>query len=431
MKLRTVYWKFDGDFRPEERFAEISSAYFKTASTAYWKLLMSKQEVEVKKGRPVIIKVRKIELPSKTAVSPLSIQRHALGTVVDVYGERFFRVEEQKNISSVVFLPVEDGTVEIDDLLGVVKVYPMNVVPAENVGVITAPEVAVPLKEQEANLVFKKDEEVVRERRKLKEYWYRRWHVGEWYPLIAREDVEVGKGEVTRVRIENLELPENTIPVPMTIMTHAMGTVVDIAHMGRPRAVEERKLVTHAVFASAFDGKIERGDLLGILNVYYISSGERSIRIFQHLTGRVEANHVYWKDGKVKRKRIMVTPFSFKRSSIGRFEPVIAEESVELGEGELEVIKIRDLEFPSGTITQPLTSFNHAYGSIIDLAAFSPPKMVEEDRVVTHAVVMSPKGGRIEKGDLLGAVAVYNVSVLREPEFLISKYRELMIRAEQ
>ncbi len=98
-------------------------------------------------------------------------------------------------------MPVEDGTVEIDDLLGVVKVYPMNVAPAENVGVITAPEVTVSLKEQEANLVFKKNEEVVREKRKLKEYWYRRWHVGEWYPLIAREDVEVRKGEVTRVRI--------------------------------------------------------------------------------------------------------------------------------------------------------------------------------------------------------------------------------------
>ncbi|WP_456328732.1 hypothetical protein [Archaeoglobus sp.] len=57
--------------------------------------------------------------------------------------------------------------------------------------------------------------------------------------------------------------------------------------------------------------------------------------------------------------------------------------------------------------------------------------MVEEDRLVTHAVVISPRGGRIEKGDLLGAVAVYNISILREPEFLISKYRELMIKAEQ
>ncbi|AAB91157.1 MULTISPECIES: DUF22 domain-containing protein [Archaeoglobus] len=431
MKVRTVYWKLDGEWSTLEKFAEISSAYFKTGSTAYWKLLISTQEVQVKRGRPVIIKVRKVELPAKTAVSPLSIQRHALGTVVDVYGERLYRVEEQKNITHVVFLPVEDGTVEIDDLLGVVKVYPMNVAPAENVGAITAPEVAMSLKEQEANLVYVKDDEVVREKRILKEYWYRRWHIGEWYPLIAREEAEVTKGEAVKVRIENLELPENTIPVPMSIMTHALGTVIDIAHMGRPRAVEERKLITHAVFLPALDGRVEKGDLLGVLNVYYISSGERAARIFQHLTGKVEANHVYWKDGRIRRRSIVVTPFSFRRSSIGRFEPVIAEESVELAEGEVGVVKIRDLEFPSGTITQPLTSFNHAFGSIVDLCAFSPPKMVEEDRVVTHAVVLSPKGGRIEKGDLLGAVAVYNISVLREPEFLISKYRELMIRAEQ
>jgi len=50
MKVRTVQWKFDGDLRPEEKFAEVSSAYFKTASTAYWKLLISKQEVEVREG---------------------------------------------------------------------------------------------------------------------------------------------------------------------------------------------------------------------------------------------------------------------------------------------------------------------------------------------------------------------------------------------
>ncbi len=360
MKVRTVYWTFDGELNTSERFAEITSAYFKTGSTAYWKLLVSTQEVQVKRGKPVIIKVRKIELPPKTAVSPLSIQRHALGTVVDAYGDRLYRVEEQKNISHVLFLPVEDGTVEIDDLLGVVKVYPMNVAPAENVGVITAPEVTISLKEQEANLVYVKDDEVAREKRTLKEYWYRRWHVGEWYPLIAREDTEVKKGEAVKVRIENLELPENTIPVPMSIMTHALGTAVDIAHMGRPRAVEEGKLITHAVFLPAFDGRIEKGDLIGVLNVYYISSGERAARIFQHLTGRVEVNHVYWKDGKLRRKRIVFTPLSFRRSSIGRFEPVIAEESAELAEGEVGVVKIRDLEFPSGTITQPLTSFNHA-----------------------------------------------------------------------
>ncbi len=428
MKVRTVYWKPEDEWEIEEGIAEVFSAYFKTAPKAYWKLLVSKQEVEVKKGKPVVIKVRKITLPPKTAVSPLSILRHALGTVFDVYGERLYRIEEEKRITAVAFLPVEDGVVEIDDLIGVVKVYPMNIAPAENVGIIAEPDVNVSLKEAEANLVFRRNGKVVRERRKLREYWYSRWHVGEWYPIIAREDVEVRRGEVMVIRIENVELPENTIPVPMAVMRHAMGTVLDIAHFGRPKAVEESKLITHAIFLPAFDGNVKRGDLLGVLNVYYISAGERAARLFQHLVRRVEASHVYWKDGKVKRERVTISPFSFKRSRIGKFEPVIAEESVELKEGEVRVVKVMDLEFPASTIPQPLTSFNHAAGAVIDLTSLSPPKMVEEDRTVTHAVVLSPKGGRIEKGDLLGAVAVYNVSVLREPEFLISRYRELLLR---
>ncbi len=428
MKVRTVYWKPEDELEVEEGIAEVFSAYFKTAAKAYWKLLISKQEVELKKGKPVVIKVNKITLPPKTAVSPLSILRHALGMVFDVYGEKLSRIEEEKRITAVAFLPVEDGVIHIDDLIGVVKVYPMNIAPAENVGVIEEPSVNVSLKEFEANIVFRKNGEVFRERRKLREYWYSRWHLGEWYPIIAREDVEVRKGEVRMIRIENVELPENTTPVPMAVMRHAMGTVLDIAHFGKPRAVEDRKLITHAIFLPVFDGKIERGDLLGVLNVYYISAGERAARLLQYLVRRVEANHVYWKDGKVRRERIAVTPFSFKRSRIGKFEPVIANESVELREGEVKVLRIMELEFPASTIPQPLTSFNHAAGAVVDLTSLSPPKMVEEDRTITHAVVLSPRGGRIEKGDLLGAVAVYNVSVLREPEFLISRYRELLLR---
>ncbi len=77
MKVRTVYWKLDGDLRPEERFAEISSAYFKTANTAYWKLLVSKQEVEVKKGKPVIIKVKKVELPKNCRFSAIDSKARA------------------------------------------------------------------------------------------------------------------------------------------------------------------------------------------------------------------------------------------------------------------------------------------------------------------------------------------------------------------
>ncbi len=428
MKVRTVYWRDKDKMEVVEGFTEVQSASFKSAGRAYWKLMIASQEVEVKKGRIALIKIKDIHLPPKTAVSPLSIMGHALGTVIDVYGERLYRIEENKKIVYAAFLPLESGIVEEGDLIGVIKVYPMNVAPADFVGSIAEPDVNVSLKEVEGNITYRKNGEVVRERLKLREYWYRRWNVAEWYPLIAKEGIDVKKGEPVFLRVENVELPENTIPVPLSIMRHALGTVIDVAHAGKPRMVEERKLITHAIFIPAFNGRVDEGDLVGVLNAYYISTGERASRMLQHLIRSVEANQVYWKDGKVVRKRIKIPPFSFKRSSIGKFEPIVAAESKDLEEGEVELIRIADLEFPSGTIVQPLTAFNHAVGSVLDLASFEPPKPVEEDRKASHALLLALKRGRIEKGDLLGAVAVYNVSVLREPEFFISRYRELLVK---
>ena len=427
MKVRTVYWSDKDRMKIKESFTDIRSAYFKTAGRAYWKLLLAAQEVEITKGQVTVIKVKPIRLPPKTAVSPLSIMRHALGSVVDVYFEKMSRIEEEKRIVNVAFLPIQDGKVEEGDLVGVVKVYPMNVAPADSIGSIGEPDVNVTLEEAEGNIVYWKDG-VVRERVRMKEYWYRRWNIAEWHPIIARESAHVHKGEINLIRVENLELPENTIPVPLSMMRHAMGSVVDVAQAGKPRLVEEKKLITHAVFVPAFDGTIERGDLLGVLNVYYISTGERSLRLLQQLIKREEANLVYWDEGVTKRRAIHITPFSFKRSSIGRFEPLVAAESIELERGDVELVKIADLEFPSGTIVQPLAGFSHAVGSVLDVAALEPPKMVEDDRRATHAVVIAAKKGRIDKGDLLGAVAIYNVSVLREPEFFLSRYQEIFTK---
>ncbi len=428
MKVRTVYWDDKDRMKLRESFIDTRSASFKTARRAYWKLLIAAQEVEIAAGRVTIVKVRPIHLPAKTAVSPLSIMRHAFGSVVDVYCDRLSKIEEEKRITSAAFLPVRDGKIEEGDLIGVVKVYPMNIAPSDFIGSLEEPEVNVTLDEVEGNLVYRKNGETIRERTKMREYWYRRWNIAEWYPIIAKERVEVVKGEIRLLRVENIELPENTIPVPLSMMRHALGTVADVAHAGKPRLVEEKKLITHALFLPVFDGVIEKGDMIGVLNAYYISTGERSARLLQQLTRREEGNLVYWDNGEIVRRRFRILPFSFKRSSIGKFEPLIAAESVELREGDVELVRVMDLEFPSGTIAQPLTGFNHAVGSVLDIAALEPPKMVEDDRKATHAVVVAIKDGRIEKRDLLGAVAVYNVSVLREPEFFLSRYQEVFVR---
>jgi len=47
---------------------------------------------------------------------------------------------------------------------------------------------------------------------------------------------------------------------------------------------------------------------------------------------------------------------------------------------------------------------------------------MEEDRMYEYAILLSSIGEKIQKGDLLGAVIVYNISVLVEPELLISRH---------
>jgi len=115
----------------------------------------------------------------------------------------------------------------------------------------------------EANFVYRKDNQMWRKKQIVEDYWYRRWNIAEFYPVVTEEEKEVVKGKVEIVKINNLEIPENTIPVPLTGMIHALGSVLDITHYGRPKKVEERKLITHTIFLPLFDGKIEREISLG------------------------------------------------------------------------------------------------------------------------------------------------------------------------
>ncbi len=428
MRARIVYWKDLDKLELAESTEDVKPTVFKSADYAYWKVLVADQEVVVRRGQVAFVKIKDIHLPPNTVVSPLSIMRHALGVVVDVYEEKPSKVEMEKKIVAAAFLPISDGVIEKGDLIGVVKVYAVSVAPPDKVGKIKAPQVTLELESHKANLVYASNGRIVRERAEMSEYWYRRWHIAEWYPLIADESIDVSAGRVEVIRIKTVEIPENTIPVPLSMMRHALGSVLDVCHLGKPKKVEERKIVTNAIFVPAFDGKIEKGDLIGVLNVYYISTGERVTSLMRYLTQSEEANIKYWSQGKITKKMIRIDPFSFKRSSIGWFEPLIAAESKNVKANKVELIEIEELEFPSGTIVQPLTARNHALGSVIDVASFEAPKRVEEDKSVTHALMLTHRDGRIEEGDLLGTLTVYHVSVLREPEFFIAKYRELFAR---
>lgn len=387
---------------------------FKTGRYAYWKVLIARENVELTKGLALKIPVEKVNLPPRTMVSPLSIMRHAFGSVVDVRMEMQKRIEEEKRIDSAIFLPVSDGVVKKGEVVGIVKVYPTAIKEGEA-------EAKVELKKSDATIVYRKNGNLKRISAKVEDGWYRRWHLAKWFPLVADESVEVEKGRVVRLRIRGLEIPGNTIPVPMTITRNAMGNVVDVISPGRPKKVEEHRFINEAIFVSLTNGEIKKGDLLGVLNVYYVTVGEFMPSLLSHLTKVEETNVVYKKGGEVKRKKVKLSLLTFKRSEFGFLRPVVAVEDRDLKKGEIEVLKVDKLEFPSSTIVQPIAGVGIDKCSLIGLYS-EIPKLVEEDKTIEKAIVCSVGDASVKKGDVLGALAIYNVAILIEPELFIAKY---------
>lgn len=387
---------------------------FRTGRYAYWKVLVAERDVNVTKGSAFRIPVEKIRLPPETMVSPLSIMRHAFGTVVDIRMNKKKKIEEEKEIDSAVFLSVSDGIVKKGDVVGIVKVYPTAVGGGEA-------EAKVELKKRDATIVYRKEKEIKRVSAKVEDGWYRRWHLAKWFPLVADESVEVKSGEVEKVKIRGIEIPENTIPVPMVIMRNAMGNVVDVISPGRPKKVEERRFVNEAVFVPVADGEIKKGDLLGVLNVYYVAVGEFAPSLLTHLTRFEEANVVYRKNGELKRKKIRLSLLTFKRSEFGQLRSVVSAEDKELEDGGISLVEVEKLELPSSTIVQPISGVGADNCSLIGLYS-EVPKLVEEDKTINKAIICSFGSTSIKKGDVVGALAVYNIAILVEPELFLAKY---------
>jgi hypothetical protein len=100
---------------------------------------------------------------------------------------------------------------------------------------------------------------------------------GVWELIIAKENKEVKKNELTNIKIEDIVLPPKAIALPCVIMRHALGLVVSLVAAGKPKLVEERRTLNEAIFHPLFDGTINKGDLLCVVNVFYASI-ERRLR---------------------------------------------------------------------------------------------------------------------------------------------------------
>jgi len=101
---------------------------------------------------------------------------------------------------------------------------------------------------------------------------------GEWEMVIAKEDKEVRKNELVNIKIEEVELPPKAILLPCNIMRHALGIVSSLVAVGHPKAVEERRVLNTAIFHPILDGKVGKGELLSVVNIFYAAVERRLAR---------------------------------------------------------------------------------------------------------------------------------------------------------
>ena len=411
MKPTLVVWK-DKEMSEIVRIpVEAAPIAYKTAPYAYWKLIVADEYLEIRKNETVVVKVRKIQLPGNTIISPLSVMRNRYGIVLDVY-ESYpprMKIELPREIEYAAFLPVQDGEIRKGDMLGVVKVFVVGVGRAEEMTKLKASDADVKLEEMEVNLVC--DE---RRAAKVKEYRYKRRHIAEWLPVVAEEDAMVEAGKITEIAIRKLKLSPQTIPVPLSIMRHPVGTLMDLG-CDRLRRVEEGMTAERAIFMPVRDGEIRKGDLIGVVNNYYISIG--GMPSARPVLGSQKVNLAYLKDGEIVRREFELQPFGFKRSEIGMLVPVVAAEDVEIRRGEVRIIGIDAINLPAGTIVQPLHERNHPMGTMIDVIE-EKPTLVEEDKRITGAVFYAIEDGEVREGDVVGVLNVYNVAVLSPAQMM-------------
>lgn len=96
----------------------------------------------------------------------------------------------------------------------------------------------------------------------------------EWQMAVAAEDKKVEANKMVPIKIEPVEIPGGAIAVHCFFMRHALGVVVSLASVGKPKPVEEDRIADRAIFSPIEDGIIYKGEILAIINIFPAAIGE-------------------------------------------------------------------------------------------------------------------------------------------------------------
>lgn len=94
---------------------------------------------------------------------------------------------------------------------------------------------------------------------------------GRWINVIARENVEVKAGQPVVIKTNLIELHPKEILLTCPVSRHTLGMLLGLyGSDGRPQPVESKRVFDRAIFLALRDGVVEKGDLLGVMNVVVV-----------------------------------------------------------------------------------------------------------------------------------------------------------------
>ena len=89
-----------------------------------WKMVIADEKLEFKTGEAKRINIKPITLGREKIMIPCFNMRHAIGSVFSLgLSGKPKKVEEERVFDQALFMAVEDGIVQENDLLGIVNIF--------------------------------------------------------------------------------------------------------------------------------------------------------------------------------------------------------------------------------------------------------------------------------------------------------------------
>lgn len=88
------------------------------------------------------------------------------------------------------------------------------------------------------------------------------------HSLISNEDKEVKKGQTVLLEVTPVNIPPNYLIIIGGYARHPLGNVITVME-DIPKFIEKPRKITKVAFHAWDDGKVEKGEVVGVVDLMY------------------------------------------------------------------------------------------------------------------------------------------------------------------